>query len=296
MDNTITAGAGSTVIYNIGLDSSELSEMTPEELMDAFIKKALSPDGPGAEATSNAVGNKFGQQLASALNDAIAERDDIPQSQKDKISDTINATLEANNLDTTDEAIALVDMIEDMMEEWAKEEIQEASDSTSAGGAGDEEGKTEGGKGAAGGAEGGSSAGGTGGAQNWMVALAKAMSKIASHHLEQMIHKQDILGQLQEQNKITEGEQTIAGGQFEEATANAIKMNNEGEVTGGGGTAAAGAEVTSNAKKLGAQARQMTEMTAEIQAHAQMFKMMQETMTTVIKSVGEALNGTVRKQ
>ena len=47
---------------------------------------------------------------------------------------------------------------------------------------------------------------------------------------------------------------------------------------------------------LGAQAAQMTKLTAEIQAHTQMFKMMQETMTTVIKSVGEALNGSVRKQ
>jgi len=48
--------------------------------------------------------------------------------------------------------------------------------------------------------------------------------------------------------------------------------------------------------RLGAQAKAMTQLTAEIQAHNQMFKMMQETMTTKIKTIGEALKGTVRKQ
>jgi len=43
-------------------------------------------------------------------------------------------------------------------------------------------------------------------------------------------------------------------------------------------------------------AKKFMEDTAKMQAHTQMFKAMQEVTTTVIKSVGEAINSTVRKQ
>ena len=46
----------------------------------------------------------------------------------------------------------------------------------------------------------------------------------------------------------------------------------------------------------GASPGEMAELTAEMQAETQMFKMAQEAATTIVKSVGEALQATARKQ
>jgi len=46
----------------------------------------------------------------------------------------------------------------------------------------------------------------------------------------------------------------------------------------------------------GASPGEMAELTAEMQAETQMFKMAQEAATTIVKSVGEALQTTARKQ
>jgi len=45
-----------------------------------------------------------------------------------------------------------------------------------------------------------------------------------------------------------------------------------------------------------AQAQEMTALQAQMQAETQMFKLAQEAVTTIIKSVGEALTATARKQ
>ena len=45
-----------------------------------------------------------------------------------------------------------------------------------------------------------------------------------------------------------------------------------------------------------AQAERMVGLQAEMQAETQMFKLAQEATSTIIKSVGEALSSTARKQ
>jgi len=96
---------------------------------------------------------------------------------------------------------------------------------------------------------------------NWLVMLAKAMSSLAGEQLGQLIDKQEKLSKL---------EGSMASKSKEEKDK--------------GGSA------------LGAQAEEMTKLTGEIQAHTHMFKMLQEAMNTAIKSIGEALSATVRKQ
>jgi len=46
----------------------------------------------------------------------------------------------------------------------------------------------------------------------------------------------------------------------------------------------------------GAEAKMMTELQGAMQAETRMFKMAQEAATTIVKSVGEALSSTARKQ
>ena len=104
-------------------------------------------------------------------------------------------------------------------------------------------------------------AGGKGEVSNWLVMLARAMSELAGDQLGKLINKQDELSTLE--------------GKFATLTDEQKKE---------GGTS------------LGLQAERMTELTGEIQAHTHMFKMLQETMSTAIKSIGEALSGAVRKQ
>jgi len=105
-----------------------------------------------------------------------------------------------------------------------------------------------------------------GGAQHWMVALSKLMSKFAGDHLEKMID-------IQNQISVLEGNAPIAPG--------ADASDEEKEAFG---------------KAQAAHASEFTQLTAQAQAHTQMFKMAQEMTTTIIKSLGEALNSTVRKQ
>jgi len=221
-------------------DSKPLSEMSIGELMAALADRVGGADGPGAEAAGQAIGQQAGEVVAEMIRDRVDADDSIPEAKKNEINDAVDDAIAANGLDTPDEIADLMAQIKEMQKDFFEEEIQEAVDSTDAGGAG------EGKKGKEGGGEGGG---------NWLVVMAKAMSKIAGNHLEKMIEGQQKLSEL-------------------EANAPA-----EGDTEG-----------------LAAQASAMTQLTAEIQAHSQMFKMAQETTTTVIKNVGEALNSTVRKQ
>jgi len=71
--------------------------------------------------------------------------------------------------------------------------------------------------------------------------------------------------------------------------ANSVKLADEiasMEDLGDGASAGARAD----------QAKKMTALQAEMQAETQMFKMAQEALTTIVKSIGEALSSTARKQ
>ncbi|MEE9335108.1 MAG: hypothetical protein V3U65_13550 [Granulosicoccaceae bacterium] len=101
-----------------------------------------------------------------------------------------------------------------------------------------------------------------GGAGNWLVAMAKALSAIAGVHLGKMVSIAGEIGKLSH-------------------------------------TDTAGLDGKKKDKALDANAKMATEMaglTAEMQAHGQMYKLVQEATTTSIKTVGEALHSTARKQ
>ena len=223
--------------------------MSIKEQLEALFSEAEAPGGPGAEATIAAAGNIFEQFVADFLKDMVASSD-IPQAQKDKIMETIDATVKADMVETSEGAMNLANMVKDMMEQFAEDvakDIQETAEGTSASGAAENQDGKEGAN--------------AGGPANWLVALAKLMSGLAGEQIEKMIDKQNELAELEGKDASLSSEQKDAGG-----------------------------------TELGAQAKRMTELTAEIQAHTHMFKMLQETMTTAIKSIGEALTGTVRKQ
>jgi len=138
----------------------------------------------------------------------------------------LDAALDRGMLDTSDKASSFMELILDFVKDAAMEELKEA----------DNQANGEGSAGAA--------AGGGGG--NWLVALAKAMGKVAGQHL-----------------------------------ANTVALGKQISALEGQGEAAAAL---------------MPELTAQMQAESQMFKMAQETVTTVVKTVGEALHSTARKQ
>jgi len=244
MDPVTNASASTVYINNhFGDTIQDLSEASVQELMQALAEAGTAPDGPGAEATANAIGAQAGEVAAEMIREKLEADDSIPEAKKNEINEAVDRAIADTGLDTPEEIADLMAEIKESHREFFEEEIQETMDKTTGGGDG---GSTGGGK---------DGVGSEGGSSNWLVVMAKAMSKIAGKHLEKMIQGQKALSDLEAQ--VIDPDDTEA---------------------------------------LAAQASEMTQLTAEIQAHSQMFKMAQETTTTVIKNVGEALNSTVRKQ
>lgn len=95
-----------------------------------------------------------------------------------------------------------------------------------------------------------------GGGANWLSQLAKAMGDVAGAHLGNAV---GLAGRISQLEKIEgTGEEAVAGRQ--------------------------------------AQATEMAGLQAEMQADTQMFKLAQEATTTIVKSLGEALTSSARKQ
>lgn len=99
---------------------------------------------------------------------------------------------------------------------------------------------------------------------NWLAALAAALGEVAGKHLSNAVELADQIGAMED---IDVSESTDPGTAADE-----------------------------NATKRADQAREMTVLQSQMQAETQMFKMTQEATTTIIKSVGEALSSTARKQ
>ena len=223
----------------------DVSGMSRDERIDAYVDYALSEDGPGAEVAAQAFGMVYGQDLAEATKEHVNGLD-LPQAQKDIINDAIDHKLATNGLDTPAEVNDMMSMAREFMLGMAQEDMDDAVDEA-----------------------GGSPEGGAGKADgNWLVQLAKAMSKVAANHLEKMIAASNEIGAMG----------TSEGGSGDSKVA---------------GSEGGDDEDTSLDSDNGAR---MTQLTAELQAHTQMFKMVQEATTTIIKTTGEALNGSVRKQ
>jgi|GEM_PF-6964745 len=115
-----------------------------------------------------------------------------------------------------------------------------------------------------------------GGGGNWLVALARALGEIAGKHLMKMVNAADAIGALSDDKNMAE---------FVAKEGDSAQVKHDKEV---------GREnaVSHNAKN----AKAMAKLTAEMQAHGQMYKLIQEATTTAIKTVGEALHSTARKQ
>ncbi len=217
--------------FQYNLSKGEFKMFDPS-IQSNFSASPMSYVGTGSHTMvsnqdmANALGNAYGTAIVDAVNNMISERSDIPQAKKEEIGDMLDAALDRGKLDTSNEAKDFIELIMDFIKEVATEEIKEADKSASG--------------------EGSASSAGGGGGGNWLVALAKAMGKVAGQHL-----------------------------------ANTVALGKQISALEGQGEAAAAL---------------MPELTAQMQAESQMFKMAQETVTTVVKTVGEALHSTARKQ
>ena len=237
-------------------DIPDFSEMSADEIIRALAERSNGPDGVGDEATATGIADAAGKALVEYISDRLEADDSIPQAKKDEINQIMESVEQANGLDSPEELADMLTALKDKYKEIMKEIMAEETQET-----------VEGTGGEAGGAEGkGDGKGGPAEAGNWMVTLAKAMSSLAGKHLKKMIETQHELAALERNAPVPPGE-------------NATDKERE-----------------DYAKAQGEHAAQFTEKTAEMQAHTQMFKMAQEMTTTVLKSLGEALNSTVRKQ
>lgn len=253
-----------------GADPVDFTQMTPEEIVNTLANMALAnaadgSPGMGAEAAASAVANTAGEAMVDFIKEKLEADDSIPQAKKDEIIDIMEAVEQTNGLDTPDEIAnmmtALKDKYKEIMEEILAEETSESAEGTDSSG-------EAGSAGSSGGAGGANEAGGAGGAGggHWMVALAKAMSEHAGNHLKKMIGIQGDIAALERNAPVDPGP---------DASPEARQAFS---------------------KAQGEHAARFTELTAQVQAHTQMFKMAQEMTTTVLKTLGEALNSTVRKQ
>jgi len=181
-------------------------------------------------------------EVAKDLKNAIAAQPNVPQAAKEKAYEAIDAAMSTGMIDTPQEVSALFATIMENLSKWSKEMVEEAKGEADvkAGGAG----------------------GGGGGGGNWLVALAKALSKVAGEHLKKMVGAAHEIGKLSHTD--------TAGLE--------------------------GKELDAAKDKNAANAMKMTQLTAEMQAHSQMYKLVQEATTTSIKTIGEALHSTARKQ
>ena len=102
--------------------------------------------------------------------------------------------------------------------------------------------------------------------KHWLVALAEAMGNIAGKHLKNMIELAD-------------------------------KIGNVGNDKGQSNTRTSGNETDSTGTKTDPdEAKKMAKLQAEFQAESQMFKMVSESASTLVKSIGESLSTLARKQ
>ena len=107
------------------------------------------------------------------------------------------------------------------------------------------------------------------GSGNWLVVLAKAMGDVAGKHLKQMVLIANEISKL---------------------------SDNSPDMMGGEGETLTDTQLDANATIRAENAAEMSGLQAMNQAEAQMFKLAQEMTTTVVKSIGEALSSTARKQ
>jgi len=261
--------ASTVNIYNydqgnqLGEDALDFSQMSVEELIKKLAEMTDGPGGMAVETAAGSIADAAGKALVDLMIDKIESDDSIPQAKKDAMIATMEKAEQENGLDTPQE---IQDMMAELKEKYKEEmqEILEEEIQATAEGTGGEAGGAEGEGGGAGGAGGGAGAAAKSG--HWMVALSEMMSKFAGDHLEKMIG-------IQSEISILEGNAPIAPGK--DASDDEIRAFGEAQAK---------------------HASQFTQLTAQAQAHTQMFKMAQEMTTTIIKSLGEALNSTVRKQ
>lgn len=258
MDNNIQA---STVNINYNnYDPSGIDAVDFSKMSADEIVRALAEmsgaDGIGAETAASAIADTAGKAMVEFVKEKLEADDSIPQAKKDEINGIMDAVEQANGLDTPQEIGDMMAALKEKYKDIMEEILAEETSETAEGTGGE-----------AGGADGkGDGKGGAAESGHWMVQLAKAMSEHAGNHLKKMIGLQGEIAKLER---------------------NAPKDP---------GADATDEERDAFSEAQGNHAARFTELTAQVQAHTQMFKMAQEMTTTVLKTLGEALNSTVRKQ
>ncbi len=242
------------------------------------IGKAMEGFSPAnvLNATANLMNSIMGNSGKEAMN-TLHKEDGMPKFVRDAVNKAIDEAMNKAKKDvdpecqcklddtTKDDSLAeikkltdqLLDKIRDIVGKNQNEATQEAT-STGESGKG-ESGKGEGGK------------GGKVSAKSWFAAIAEAMGKVYGAKTQEVVRLSgEVSNVAKEQEQLAKESKNIKADD-KDGTKKAEEAKNE-------------------------LAAKMTQKQTELQGAAQEMKLISETVSTLLKSVGEALSGMARKQ
>ena len=232
------------------------------QIINQTLGSIMSQFGQGD--TGGALANGFLGAIGGAIKNVI-DQGPLPQFIKDAAKDVVDNIIGDNQQPTSPEAQdAVNECCGEQFEEAGRNFFEELLHRCMENGRDEDESEE------AGDTEGGGKGGG-----NWLVAIAKALGSMAGEYAADMVRSAEKMADINGAESAKELESTMGDG---------FKVQSGGENSDAEGDLKA------------AKAQAMSQVQAEMQAQAQMFKMVSEATSTSIKSIGEGLSSMARKQ